>query len=161
MRSGSDADTPARRRRARFQLLRRPQHKERQARIHGGKLQPLAGFQIELIDDAGDGGRRARTQRFLHGPERVFAMRGLDQKQTARIKSKRADAVAVRTTVIAQSVGRQNEDDRPSIYLLPPFTLRGREGEERGQAGEQRHQEAEGGRSGAFVGYDLMQSRAR
>ena len=53
------ADAPACRRRARFQILRRPQQEERQAAIGGGKMQPLAGFQIELVDDAGDGGRRA------------------------------------------------------------------------------------------------------
>ena len=32
---------------------------ERQAPIAGGEMQPLAGLQIELVDHAGDGGRRA------------------------------------------------------------------------------------------------------
>src|SRR5271170_4035889 len=60
-RGGSRADTPACCCRARFQVRRRPQQKERQATIRGGEMQPLTGFQIELVDDAGDGGRRARA----------------------------------------------------------------------------------------------------
>ena len=53
------ADAPAGGRRARFQIVCRPDEKERQTGGSGEKMQPLAGFQIELVDDAGDGSRRA------------------------------------------------------------------------------------------------------
>ena len=33
--------------------------KKRKTAIGGGEMQPLAQFQVELVDDAGDGGRRA------------------------------------------------------------------------------------------------------
>jgi len=114
-RRGTDA--PARRRRARFQDLRRPQQEERQARIDSGQLQPLARFQIEPVDHAGNGGRRARMQRLLHGPQAFSAMRRLDQNEAARIEAQRADAVAMQTAVIAQPVGREDEDDlfRPPL----------------------------------------------
>jgi hypothetical protein len=75
-------------------------------------MQPLTGFQIELIDDAGDRGRRARAQRLFHGPERVFAVRRLDEDQPARIKPERAEAMPIRPAVIAQAVGREDEEKR-------------------------------------------------
>jgi len=44
-------------------------------------------------------------------------MRRLDQNEAARIEAQRADAVAMQTAVIAQPVGREDEDDlfRPPL----------------------------------------------
>jgi hypothetical protein len=80
-------------------------------------MQPLTGFQIELIDDAGDRGDRARTQRLFHGPERVFALRRLGEDQPARIETERAEAMPIRPAVIAQAVSGQDEEK-----LFPPPT---------------------------------------
>jgi hypothetical protein len=78
-------------------------------------MQPLTGFQIELVDDAGDGGRRARAQRLFHGPEGVFAVCCLDQDQPARIETEGTQATTMRPAVIAQAVGREDEKE-----LFPP-----------------------------------------
>ena len=59
-----------------------------------------------VVDDAGDGDRRARAQRLLHSPQRFFPMRRLDQNETARIETKSAQAMTVRTAVIAKPIGR-------------------------------------------------------
>ena len=120
---GRRSDAPACRRGAGFQNFRRTQQKERHAGIGGGELQSLAQSQIELVDHAGDGGDRARMQRFLQRPQSLFAMRGPDQDQAAWIEAERTDAVAVRTAVIAQPVSRKNEDD-----FFPPPEGRVREG---------------------------------
>jgi hypothetical protein len=109
------ADAPARRGRARFQILRRPQQKERQTAIGGGKLQPLAGFQIKLVDDAGDGGRRARVQRLLDRPQGFSAVRRLHQNEARRIEAERAQPVAIKAAVGAEPIGGQDEDN-----LFPP-----------------------------------------
>jgi len=138
------ADAPARRRRARFQKQRRPQQEERQARIRGGKLQPLAQFQIELVDHTGDGGRRARPQRLFQGPERFFPVRRFDHEQAGRIETERAQTVPVKPAILTKPVARHDEDERPS----PRY------------AGEQRGHEAEGGGRVAGVGHDLVQGAA-
>ena len=54
-------------------------------------------------------------------------MRSPGKDQPARIEAKCGEAVAVRMAVIAQPVGRQNKEDRVTIYLLP-FPLGGRVG---------------------------------
>jgi hypothetical protein len=138
------ADAPARCRCARFQILRRPQQKEREARCRGDELQPLAQFQIELVDRAGHGLRRTRMQRFLQCPQGFFPMRRLDQDQAARIETQGVEAVAMRAAIVAQPVGRHDEDDRVSPR----------------QARKERHDEAEGGGSSAFFGYDFVQGAA-
>jgi len=165
------SDAPARRRGARFQKLRLAQQKERQACIRGGKLQSLAQSQIELVDDAGDGGRRARMQRFLQSPQGFMAMRCLDQDQAARIEAERIEAMAVGTAVSAQPIGRHDEDERPAIGRFPlslwgcalhdrPLPG-GRRKEEPGtSANEKCREEAEGGWRCAFIGHDFMQSPA-
>jgi hypothetical protein len=109
------ADAPARSGCARFQIVRRPQQKERQARGMGGKLEPLAQFQIELVDHAGDGSWRARMQRFFQRPQRIFALRGLDQDQAARIEAESVEAMAVKPALFAQPVGGHNENERPAL----------------------------------------------
>jgi hypothetical protein len=106
------ADAPARRRGARFQRCCRSQQKQRQTRIGGGEMQPLAQFQIEHVDDADDGGRRRRPHCFLHGPQSFLAVRGLDQDQAGRIEAERVEAMAVQPAmraVGAQPVGRRDE----------------------------------------------------
>jgi hypothetical protein len=159
-RGGSDA--PARGRRARFQELRLPQEEQRQACLHGGEMQPLAQFQIELVDHAGDGGRRTRTQRLFHGPEGFVAVPGLGQDQTTRIEAETIAAMAMRTAIFAQSIGRHDEEE-----FFPPPTraaLAGARGHacwrRGGNAGKQRQNEAEGGRGAAFFRDDLMQGPA-
>ena len=108
---GSDA--PARRRRARFQNLRRPQQKERQSAIGGGKLQPLTGFQIGLVDKARDGCDRARMQRFLHRPQRVLAVCRFRQDQPVRRKPQSIEPMTMRPAVIAQAISREDEEEGP------------------------------------------------
>jgi hypothetical protein len=106
------ADAPARRRRARFQRRRGPQQKKRKTGIGGGEMQPLAQFQIERVDDAGDGGRRRRPHRLLHGPQGFLAMRGLDQNEAGRIETERVEAMAMQPAVRAvwaQAISRCDE----------------------------------------------------
>jgi hypothetical protein len=142
------ADAPARRRGACFQGRRRPQQQKRQAGIGGGEMQPLAGFQIERVDQAGDGGGRRRAHRFLHGPQGFLAVGGLDHDQPGRIETERVEAMTMQPAmgaVGAQSVDRQDEDERVSPR----------------QAGENRGDEAEGRRDRGFrLGHDLMQGAA-
>lgn len=173
------ADAPARRRSARFQCLRRPQQEEGQAGIGGGKMQPLARFQIEPVDAASDGGRRIRAHRLLDRPQRVFVPRGLDQDYPRRIKSERAQPMTIGPAMVTEAVGRKDEDDlfpsslwrrggwgvvrrRESIdpWVQPahphPLPTRGR-GEE---AAQNRRDEAEGGGAGVRSGHDFMQGAA-
>ena len=107
------ADAPARRRGARFQRRPRPQQKKRKAGIGGGEMQPLAQFQIEGIDDAGDGGRRRRSHRLLHGPQGFLAVRGLDQNEAARIEPERVEAMPMQPAggaVGTQPIGRREDE---------------------------------------------------
>ena len=146
------ADAPTRCRRARFQILRRPEQKQRQAGIGGGELQPLARSQIELIDDAGDGGRRARMQRLLDRPQSVFAARGLDQNDARRVETERAQSVAMKAAVGAERISGQDEDER--MRRSPPFRVR------RGETGHDRRDKAESGRHSVRRGHDLVQRAA-
>jgi hypothetical protein len=125
-------------------MLRRPQQKEWLSAIGGGELQPLAGFQIEPVDATCDSGKRARVQRFLHRPQSVFAVRRLNQDQPVRIKPERAEAMPIRTAVIAQAVSREDEKE------LFPFPL----------TPQQRHQKGECRRRGASLRHDFMQRAA-
>jgi hypothetical protein len=139
------ADAPARRRCTRFQILRQPQQQQRQSRIDGGELQPLAQFQIQLVDQASDGGRRARTQRFFHRPQRLFAVSGLDHDQTRGIKTESIETMTVEPAVAALSVDRHDKDERVKSW----------------QAGQERHDKAEGGcRRVLCVRYDFMRGAA-
>jgi hypothetical protein len=112
-------------------MLGRPQQKQRQTAIGGGELQPLAVFQIELIDEAGDGRDRARMQRFFHRPQGVFAVRRLRQDQPLRRQPQRIEPMPMRTAVIAQAVSGEHEEKgwrtRNFFRLFPP-SLWGREG---------------------------------
>jgi hypothetical protein len=96
-------------------------------------MQPLAGFQIELVDCARDRGRRRRTQRLLHGPQRFFAVRRLDQDQAGRIETEILQAVtvqaAMRAAVLAQPKDRHHQEQWLRAW----------------QAGENRRDETEGG----------------
>jgi hypothetical protein len=107
-------------------------------------MQPLAQFQIELIDDAHDGGRRRRTQRFLDRPQRVVAMRGLDHDQTRGIKAKTAQSVPGGPAVFAKAVSGEDQKERAP----------------RRQPSQQRGDEAEGGRHGLRFRHHLMQGAA-
>jgi len=105
-------------------------------------MQLLAGLQIELVDHPGDGNRRRRTQGLGHRPQRVFAVRRLDQDQAGRIEAERVETVSGKTAMVALPIGRQNEDKWG----------RG------GNMGKERHDEAERRRERPFgCGYDLMQ----
>ncbi len=106
-------------------------------------MQPLTGFQIELVDHPGDGLGRTRTQRLLHGPKGFSAVRRLDQDQAGRIETEGAQAMTMETAVLAQPIGRHDEEERMS------------------PRGKQRHDEAEGSSDGALrLGHDLMQGAA-
>jgi hypothetical protein len=104
------ADAPARRRRARFQIVRRPQQKERQAAIDGGEMEPLTEFQIEPVDDADDCRRCARAQRLLDRPQGVVAARGFDQNEAFRIEPERGETVAVKAAMVAKAVSGEDEE---------------------------------------------------
>jgi hypothetical protein len=82
-------------------------------------MQPLAQFQIELVDEAGDGGRRARSHRLLQSPQRLVAMRRLDQDHAARIEPERAQPMTVQPAVMGQPIGRQDEDELEAILTFP------------------------------------------
>ncbi len=138
------SDAPTRGCRARFQKLCLSQQEQRQAGIHGGEMQPLAQFQIELVDHAGDGGRRTRTQRLFEGPQSFLAMRGFDQDQTSRVEAKTMAAVTMRTAIFAQPIGRHDKQERTILR----------------QAGKQRHDEPESRRDAAFFRHDFMQGPA-
>ena len=90
-------------------------------------------------------------------------MSGLDQDQTARIEAETIAAMAMRTAIFAQSIGRHDEEE----LFLPPTRAalaraRGHACWVRGgNAGQQRQNEAEGGRGAAFFRHDLMQGAAR
>jgi hypothetical protein len=85
-------------------------------------MQPLAQFQIELVDHADDGGRRSRAQRLLDRPQGFSAVRRLDQDQARRIEAEVLEAMAMKPAVWAKPEGRHDEDE-----LFPP-PLRGRVG---------------------------------
>jgi hypothetical protein len=78
-------------------------------------MQPLAQFQIELVDHADDGGRRSRAQRLLDRPQGFSAVRRLDQDQARRIETEGTQTTAMKPAVWAEPVGRHDEDD-----LFPP-----------------------------------------
>jgi hypothetical protein len=176
------ADAPARRRRARFQIVRGPQQKERQAAIDGGKMQPLTEFQIELVDDADDRGRRARAQRLLDRPQGVVAARGLDQDQAFRIKPERGETMAVKPAMVAKAVSGEDEDKffRPPLWGRGDVIARSPEGATKQSriqcirpldrfaslamtsryVSQQRRDETERSGRGVRLGYDFMQPAA-
>jgi hypothetical protein len=144
-------------------------------------MQSLAQFQIELVDEAGDGGRRARPHRLLQSPQRFVAMRRLDQDHAARIEPERAKAMTMQPTVVGQPVDRQDEEkflppplwgregwgvgrrgtpvevyDSPPDPHPQPLPTRGRGG----NTGKNRGDEAQRGRGGLWSGHDLMQGAA-
>ena len=78
-------------------------------------MQLLAQFQIESVDHPGDGTRRRRTQRFGDRPQRVVAVRRLDQNQARRIEAEAVEAVSGKPAVLALPVSRHDEEN-----LFPP-----------------------------------------
>jgi hypothetical protein len=108
-------------------------------------MQPLACFQIELIDEARHGGRRARAQRFLDRPQSVFAVCCLDQNKARRIETERAQPMSGKPAILMPPVARHDED-KP---------LRSR------HVGENRRYEAESRGGAAFaLWHDFMQGSA-
>jgi hypothetical protein len=95
--------------------VRRPYQQERQAGRIGEKMQPLARFQIQLVDEARDGRRRARMKRLFDRPQGVFAMGGFDQDKMRRIEAERVQSVAKKAAVGTQPVCWQDENN-----LFPP-----------------------------------------
>jgi hypothetical protein len=81
-------------------------------------------------------------QRLLQRPQGFSSLCCLDQDQAAWIEAEGVQAAAIGTAVMAQSIGRHDEEDRVSAH----------------HASKQGHNEAEGGGGGAFIGHDLMQS---
>ena len=136
------ADAPARCRCTCFQRLHRPQQEKRQAGIHGGEMQLLAGLEIEFVDHSRDGLRRGRTQGLRHGPQGFFAMRRLDHDQAVRIETEAVEAVSIKAAIFALLITWRDEDERVGLR----------------QAGKTGHHEAEGGwQLGLSLGNDLVQ----
>jgi len=77
-------------------------------------MQPLAGFQIELVDHPGDGGRRTRAQRLLDRPQGFSSVRRLDQNQACRIETETVEAMAMKPAIFTESVGRQHQEQGAS-----------------------------------------------
>jgi hypothetical protein len=79
-------------------------------------MQFLAGFQIEPIDRAGDGARRARAQRFNESPQGFFPMRRLHQDRAAWIETEAIEAMpkdaSGQMSASAPSISRHDEEDR-------------------------------------------------
>ena len=126
-------------------------------------MQLLAGLQIEFVDHPGDCGRRRRTQRLGHRPQRVFAMRGLNEDQAAWIEAERVEAVSAKPAMLAPPIGRQDEDNsfpRSSRAALARARVQACWG--RGESvGKERHDEAESGRESRLpFGHHLMQGAA-
>ena len=147
------ADAPARRGGAGFERWRRPDEKQRPAAVIGGELKLLAGPQVEPVDRRGDGLRHARMQSLRHGPQRVFAMRGCDQRDAGRIEAEAVETVSgnmpAKTAMLARAIGGQDEDD--GFWRQVRQKVR--------QNGDH---EAEGTGDGAFrIRHDLVQGAAR
>ena len=145
-------------------------------------MQFLAGLQIELIDYADDGLRRARTQAFDQRPQRVLPMRGIDDDRAARIETETvkamsgdmtgemtAETAALAQPVLAQPVLAQtvlvpdmdwrDEDDFFLPPILPPMWRR--VGGRRNKASQHSRRKAEGSREcGLRRRNDLMQRGA-
>jgi hypothetical protein len=86
---------------------------------------------------------------------------GFGQDQTARIEAESIAAMAMRTAIFAQSIGRHDEEElfpptRAALARARGHACCGRGG----NAGKQRQNEAEGGRGAAFFRHDLMQGAA-
>mgnify|MGYP007135463319 CR=1 FL=1 len=139
------ADAPARGGGAGFERLRRPDEKERQARIAGGEMQLLAGLQIEPVDHPGDRLRHIRMQSLRHGPQGFFAVCGLDQSDARRIETYAVQAVSAQAAMWALPIGRHDED----------------EGAAPRQPRQHGRDKTEGGREHVCrFGHDLMQGAA-
>ena len=93
--------------------MRRPQQQQRQAGIDGDEMQFLAGLQIELIDYADDGLRRARTQAFDQRPQRVLPMRGINDDRAVRIETETVKAMS------GDMTGEMDWRDEDNFFLPP------------------------------------------
>jgi hypothetical protein len=87
-------------------------------------LEPLTQFKVERLDDADNGSRRARMQRFLHGPEGFSPVRCLDEDEVVRIEAKRMEARAMRTAAMTPSPDWQDKDKRLYSRCTRFFYLR-------------------------------------
>ncbi len=74
-------------------------------------MQPLAQFQIELVDDADDRAWGTRAQRLLDRPKGVVAARGFDQNQAFRIEPERGQTMAVKAAMVVKAVTGEDEDE--------------------------------------------------
>ena len=106
------ADAPARCRGAGLQRRCGPQQQKRQPAIMGRQLQFLAGLEVELIDHADDGCRRARMQSFRKRPERLFAMRRFGEHHTRRTETERLQPMSGQTAMPVLPIGRHDDDKR-------------------------------------------------
>src|SRR5215468_6482410 len=95
-------------------------------------MQFLAGLQIELIDYADDGLRRARTQAFDQRPQRVLPMRRIDDDRATRIETETVKAMtgeaALAQPILAQAVLVPDMDwrDEDDFFLLTAWRRVGR-----------------------------------
>jgi hypothetical protein len=78
----------------------------------GRELQFLTGLEIDLVDHANDGCRRARMQSFRKRPERLFAMRRFGEDDTRRIETERLQPMSGQTAMPVLPIGRHHGDKR-------------------------------------------------
>ena len=109
-------------------------------------MQSLTRLEIERVDHAGDGGRSARAQRLLHGPQRLRRVCRLDQDHTGRIETESMETMTVRNSIAGKTADRQDEQERPAVR----------------HAAQQRRDEAKGSRQVAVgFGRNFMQGSQR
>ena len=119
---------------------------ERNFCFAGREMQPLARSEIEpRRERARDRRRHARVQRFLHRPQRLLVVAGLDQDHARRIETEASEAMTIRAADATSARGAVT-----SSTGLPC-----------GHAAEQRRDETEGsGRVASASGRDLVQGPA-
>jgi hypothetical protein len=109
-------------------------------------MQLLAGLEIEPVDHPGDGLRGARMQGLGKRPQRVFAVRGLDQDHPGGVETEAVEPMAVQPAMLAPAIGGHDEDQRISAR----------------QARQQRDGKTEDGRErGLGLRHEFMQGAAR
>ena len=114
--AGAGADAPAGRCRAGLHGGGRPQQHERNFCFAGCEMQPLAQLEVEPCRErAGDRRRHARVQGFLHGPQRLLVVAGLDQDQASRIETEAGEAVTVRAAEAIERARRADEQQRSAL----------------------------------------------
>lgn len=90
------SDAPTGCRHARTGCAHGPQQEEKKPGSFGRKVQPLARAQIAALGhDAGDSCGSRGAQRFLHRPQGLSFVLGLDQEEAGRIEAQTAEPMTI------------------------------------------------------------------